>query len=658
MGLGWKQCVMAVMLLAAPTIASAQSAETPPTIEWRVKDRFRLWDQATDGPRAVSLETVLTNVAAAGNPKAVEEAMLAFLASQPNLHRRAYWREGDETYDRDFLWPQNYSVVLVAKGLDGQTCTWSVDDRDLGEARPCSEPVEHTLDAIHDQRADGVRLGSRLSRFRVNASSGQRIEAEVQVRDRLIASIGDSYASGEGNPDRPMDVGRLPTRFDEWEDAWDGRWVGREAVVQGVGGTEWWDRRCHRSFLSQHMVAAVRFAAANPQIATTFVTFACSGAQTFAGVLATQTQPPGFGDADGDSELNYPQVEVLVANMCPRPPNGRSRDSTTYVRQAEPYWNGTYATRWRCTGTRQPRAIDALLVSIGGNDIGFGPVIQDALLPDPDQPNLIEGWALDVLRRGTQTPEQAKRQIESTDRREAPLPQNLAAIRTRLRDILPPGAPVLQSVYPNPLNDERGEFCGPDEGRVGRGGVHATALTSVGAFWPRLVTIPTQYWRSVITRAEVDAIQTNLVTPLNDAIRDHVRAGGDQWQVVDAFEPAFRTRGWCAISPGGDLQELALPNWRQAGADRGEWLDWAPQLWDPYTSRQRLFRTPNDAALTQQPTARNRFGFPGWLFGRRLTPRQGAVLAAMSGAFHPTFEAHAIIGWSLGEALIATPLPE
>ena len=42
----------------------------------------------------------------------------------------------------------------------------------------------------------------------------------------------------------------------------------------------------------------------------------------------------------------------------------------------------------------------------------------------------------------------------------------------------------------------------------------------------------------------------------------------------------------------------------------------------------------------------------------RLLSATLVLLSAMAGSFHPTFEAHAIIGWSLGEALIATPLPE
>jgi hypothetical protein len=658
---GWAGLVLAAVLSMTGAGANAQDVDSPSVIEWRVKDRFRLWDQARSGPRNLSLEHLLNNVADAENASGVEQAMLAFLGSQPNLHRRAYWREGEETYDRDFIWPLGYRVVLSVRGEAGETCRWSADlEGFVPVERPCDNPFEMALPRVETVQGEQVRLGSPAVEVVVTPEGGTPIRTTVQVRDRLIASIGDSYASGEGNPDRPTDLGPIPRRFDAWDQTWDGRWVGRDPVISDSSEPEWWDQRCHRSFLSQHMVAALRYAAANPHVATTFLTFACSGAQTFSGVLATQPEPPGFADVGGNARLNYPQVEVLLANMCPRPPNGRSRDSTTDVERSPRYWNGQSATRWRCTGNRRARAIDALLVSIGGNDIGFAPVIQEALLPEPTGRSRTERRLLNFLRGRASTPDEAFAQIGEPGETTAPLPRNLAAIRDRLEEILPPGAPVLQTVYPNPLNDEKGAFCGPDNRRRNDDiGVHAQALTSVGAFWPELEILGTADWRSVITKGEITEIQNKLVTPLNGVIRNHVDAGRGRWQIVDAFEPAFRTRGWCAVAPTGDLQELALPNWRRVdGDDRGEWHDWAPQQWDPYASRQRLFRTPNDAALTQQPVARNRFGFGGWVLGGVLTPRQGAVLAAMSGAFHPTFEAHAIIGWSLGEALIATPLPE
>jgi hypothetical protein len=74
---------------------------------------------------------------------------------------------------------------------------------------------------------------------------------EVTVRDMLIVSIGDSYASGEGNPD-----------------------VNRS----GDQPAQWVDRRCHRSANSGPAQAAAALERADPHTSVTFLSFACSGA--------------------------------------------------------------------------------------------------------------------------------------------------------------------------------------------------------------------------------------------------------------------------------------------------------------------------------------------------------------------------------------------
>lgn len=79
------------------------------------------------------------------------------------------------------------------------------------------------------------------------ASTMQR----VSVSDVLIVSIGDSYASGEGNPD----------------------------VLLGPAtpAGEWQDRRCHRSRLSGPAQAALELERRDPRSTVTFLSYACSG---------------------------------------------------------------------------------------------------------------------------------------------------------------------------------------------------------------------------------------------------------------------------------------------------------------------------------------------------------------------------------------------
>jgi len=665
-------CRFFLFVMAGLFAASQVSAQD---IEWRVKDRFRLWDQAQQSERVVTLEQVLDQVRAARGPSDVEHAMLRFLATQPDLYQKAYWQEGEETYSRDFLWPVSYSGLASVPEAAGKICVWTLTGGTVVQDRaPCEALVEFRLPAR--PRSQAVRA-SEAGELLVSIDGASPISTSVRIRDRLIASIGDSFASGEGNPDRPMDLTRLARRYDdgEWQTDWSERWVGREPVIGRAGAAAWWDSRCHRSFYSQHMVAALRYAAARPHEATTFVTFACSGAQTFSGLLGRQAQPPGYAGDENAQRLRYPQIEVLNANLCPRPPGGRSRDSTS-AEQSLVYtykdWNGKELENttdddewsWTCTGGRTRRHIDALLVSIGGNDVGFSPVIQGALLPELDQideARRIGRAALDFLRRtGARKPEDANKIVVGA------LPRNYGLIVDRLRQILPPGTPVFQTAYPNPLYDEARRFCGPDDNRDNPSDhPHSRALTALGGFWPDANVAPENRWRVTLTQGEAGLIESNLISPLNTAVRAHVARAGPDWRLVDGFQPAFQGRGWCATNPEDPREGLALPDWtsdpqQSAGSPNTHaWRTHAPQEWDPYRSRVRLFRTPNDAAMTQQPDdPRRRLGWFSWMAEGRLTRQQEALLSSLSGSFHPTFEAHAIMGWSLGESLIETPMPE
>lgn len=636
-----KFCLIALLFTSLGTSAQAQS------VDWQVSDRFRLWDRARSGPHVISLEQFLDKIAEAKGPTAVEDAMLQFLATQSDLHTKAYWRKDLETYDREYLWPTSYRVRVIVSGVNGE-CAWSTSAGVFEKLNaPCAEPVELTVPSATHGR------GSVLASVTVKSFDFETT-IPIQVQDRLIASIGDSFASGEGNPDIPMDARRLPRefapssateskaihqgwtayRFVKWNKDWTDRWLGREDVVGFAGGADWWDPRCHRSFYSQHMVAALRYSAARPKQATTFISYACSGAETFEGLLVRQSTPPGYRDGPRFARLKYPQVEVLVANLCaPRVgPSAAADRRREYVNLGKRVSDQT----WRCADGTIARPIDALLVTDGGNDIGFGPVIQDSLLPTVDEvPGLGKTVLEQIRKRGTRSAEVSNEQISRY------LPDHFTQLRKRLSQVLAPNTPVLQSIYPNPLFDENGKICA--------GLQTSNRLAAISGFWPDRHVDPELRWKMNITEKEATDAQTLVVNPLNEAVRKNVDAGApDGWRLVDAFELAFGRRGWCSSSP---LEPSAtLPNW---DPEQGRWTDWSPTVWWPYASRTRLFRTPNDAAMTQQPNdPRRLLGSIAPVLNKSLSEQQESLLSAMSGSFHPTFQAHAIMGWSVGDKLM------
>jgi hypothetical protein len=112
------------------------------------------------------------------------------------------------------------------------------------------------------------------------------------------------------------------------------------------------------------------------------------------------------------------------------------------------------------------------------------------------------------------------------------------------------------------------------------------------------------------------------------------------WSFVDAHVPQFQGRGLCAGWTENALNsadDLRFPR-----KIDGRWAPFNPAEWRPYASRQRWFRTPNDAFLT------GHFHVGQGLL-RSVMKNQGyewvqiLLAATYSGAFHPTAEGHAAI---------------
>jgi hypothetical protein len=152
-------------------------------------------------------------------------------------------------------------------------------------------------------------------------------ERTTWVRDYLIVSMGDSLASGEGNPDV---VGSYSVDID-----WD-----LDVSIETNTPARWRDSRCHRSEKSGPALAAKQIEAASPYTSVTFVSTACSGAEI------RHLVAEGYGGIAPSGQLTMPpQIEAVAALVGPDSPRGG-------------------------------RPIDALLVSAGVNNLGFSDIIQ------------------------------------------------------------------------------------------------------------------------------------------------------------------------------------------------------------------------------------------------------------------------------------------
>ena len=188
--------------VAAPGTPDAAS-DGAMQISWEVRNRFRLFREERDFK-------LHTDSARAGN----------ILASEDQLEQQSDGRgwarntvnrlcidltgRVSEPCTRDnvkesYLTPADHPVTVRLTGQVpvGAICAWSFDDG--------GPPRTSTLDCAEPLNLR-VRYGGPTN-VTVDVSSTdapQHLVTAIQVRDIFIAGLGDSIASGEGNPDKPV----------------------------------------------------------------------------------------------------------------------------------------------------------------------------------------------------------------------------------------------------------------------------------------------------------------------------------------------------------------------------------------------------------------------------------------------------------------------
>lgn len=255
------------------------------------------------------------------------------------------------TYDPNYIYPSSYTVYFKACTASTEeqestalnTYTWLIKGPGLAAegASIAKGTCFFNFDFPHE-----APYTVKLTVARKDGS-GTPVshEQNVTIRDYLIVAIGDSYGSGEGNPDVPQkyDLLGVPT-----------------------AGPKWQDQRCHRSAVAGSSQAAMSVEWADPHTTVTYISFACSGATI---------NTPSWKDMDADMAQGtgvlgrYRGVEV--PDHMPYP----SRD--THANDFAFYLPAQIAqVRGALTPPegRSPRQVDALIVSGGGNDLRFGDV--------------------------------------------------------------------------------------------------------------------------------------------------------------------------------------------------------------------------------------------------------------------------------------------
>lgn len=588
--------------------ASVQPQE--PQIVWRVENPFRFFtDPAhTEVHRATfaALSEAERKAPVLAAERALAErhdgegwaaTMLDDTCWEPTLNRHVC--QGRATY----INPTEHRVVLEAKGIAEAEidCTWLTAPKARGKrgqavTARCAEPV--VLEIPYP-------AGARVS---VEVGGRQVAARDVVVRDVLIVGMGDSFGSGEGNPDvavrfsreRSADYGDpvkaahmlgFPARAGDWKQVGDKEFL--------AANPRWLDQACHRSLYSHQLRAALQLAIERTDRAVTFVSYACSGAEITQGLFLRYK-----GHEWVPTPPDLSQVSAIAQAQC------GTREAPT-LEFPEAYHLGnkvpelTGLALKKCA-VEHARRIDLFLVSIGGNDVGFSRLLANAVLDDTSILRRIGGWMGQVYGFADA--------VAPMER----LPDRYKSLNRAFHNILhlpwnETDRIVLVSYPPLALLEDGKSIC-PD-GRAGMDVAPDFALSTEKA-------------RDSMAAAE----------RLDGLMRSAAAAYG--WTYVDAHRDEFQGRSICsgfsglALSSADDLRIPRLVN--------GAWVPMNPADWRPYASRQRWFRTPNDAFMTGNFHV-SRSAIQKALPNNTLSWFQVLLASLYSGAFHPTAEGHAAI---------------
>lgn len=591
----------------SPNLIGAQA------IEWKVKDPFRLIDYSKPGTEHWRIQ----------ENESASKFVLRLMASGdrnqlPPYKYTRYIRDDENRtrplFDRDYVFPQYVQVsAWLSAPLEGE-CDWVYGGKDgKGGTFNCDRVFEFDARTHLNPGPSDLVVKHR--------STGREIaKIRIVVKDRLVLGLGDSFASGEGNPDKPAEADpiKLIKLADKNKNKKpSGRWMGRKPKDAEtnwlLSKAEWLDNQCHRSLFSQHVLAAMLLSAANQHESVTLLPLACSGAEVLDGLLIAQQEPPGGGGPVVESQVNS-----AIRHLC-KSADAKPRDAIFHRGSSgSDVLKPLEQKVLRCEGG--PREPDAILLSIGGNDVGFAYAVAWAAIPysgrlgrwatgraekefPPVCPSEWEG-----KRCGKSRPP-ARYRIDNW------LPHYYQYLMDELRasGLLKYPKRVYLTAYPDPTYKEGGtEVCD--------GIRSADALEQIRTMIP----IFPSTWDFLFIKTEVDELKDNVIAPLGDVMQE--AANKHKWTFVNEYlEKIRKDHGLCAEKDGERKGQPMYPHITKEG-----WYPKSPHLeWAYDTSRQRWFRNTNDSILFQYE------GDEGY----KKNPMKGSI----KGAFHPDFRAHALM---------------
>lgn len=602
--------LLAICLAALPVKrTAAQSAvDSDLRISWNVRNRFRLFRDARDFQ--LHVESLQGRSILAGEQMLEQQTKGQGWARNMvkrlciDLHGNVERPCIRDNVKENYLAPIDHAITVRLAGTIpvGATCAWSFDDGDGPQQSTfdCTEPVNLR-----------IRYG-RQTVATVDVSSGgeptQHLSTIIQVRDILIAGLGDSIASGEGNPDRPVALSDegfcfrsyLGTASEQYyRPSRAGYTGGRACEAPGtlhnwqMHGALWFNAACHRSLYSYQTRTAIALAVEYPHIAVTYLPLACTGATIANGLFGTQRArecPP---------DEPYSSCRVTIAGQLTE-----LRAALSAARRSDPN-----------------RKLDLVLLSIGANDVYFSGLVANVIVNTPTERALLRSAGAIASVR------------DSRDALTRILPQEFSRLRKALKPLVGGDlSHVIDTAYANPALFDGGKPC-----PGGRAGFDVHPSFNVDP--QRLARVSTYVDREFLPQLKALATCGSGVLCSDP--------DSDRMTYVDAHQAAFADHGFCArsdsdpefdrdcFSPTGNSFDRNIVT----AANQPLLCGHGASEYRAYLPRARWIRNANDSYFTAMTYPQ---GLPSAMQPSDIHDAIWGILSAVyGGAIHPTAEGHA-----------------
>jgi hypothetical protein len=250
-----------IVVLGSSSAPTALAQDARDALDWEVLHRFRVVRPSDHDAFIRDFNSYIETRALGARGRDAVSGKVVPYPSPFQQGLRTFYDAARAQYDRDWFHDADRTVALRLDRPSSRNamCSWRLDEGPASAPAPCGRGQRTRLEG---------GIGRRMVHVRIVVDGGTTEKSwPIEIKDIKFAALGDSFASGEGNPHVTFNQGT------------------RGNAANPPRLAEWWDHRCHRSLVSSTAQAAIMLAQARRDTSVTYVSYACSGGTINEGLI-------------------------------------------------------------------------------------------------------------------------------------------------------------------------------------------------------------------------------------------------------------------------------------------------------------------------------------------------------------------------------------